>query len=33
MTKAHSMTLKHWRTLAIIGWIGWTFQYFAQYIK
>jgi hypothetical protein len=33
VTKAPTMTLKDWRMLAIIGWIGWTFQYFVQYIK
>jgi hypothetical protein len=28
-----TMTLKDWQMLAIIGWVGWTFQYFVQYIK
>jgi hypothetical protein len=32
MTTEHRhMTLKDWRMLAIVGWVGWTFQYFIQW--
>lgn len=26
------MVSAKWRTMAIIGWAGWTFQYFVQFI-